>query len=536
MPINITAYGATANDTTDDQSAIQAAINAAKAAGDTVYVPTGTFRHSGRLTLDGVVMYGNGNDQSVLKGTTYVKHAIDLRGDDPGLYNLTIEGTGTGPRSSDRGGNGVYILNSDGYVVQNVHVKNVSGAGIMTEFGSNGKILHNLVELTGADGIYSTEATNNLEVAYNKTIATGDDAISFTSYSNAAKVHDIDVHHNTVTGNWQSRSITVNGGDAIQIHDNHVDGGTAGISVGATTAWGSTQNSNISATNNTVRDATFTGEGTIGGGALHLYNNRGGTDTNITFTGNQVYNPADSGIYVWGTNQIDADVLNNKFYMTASHQVYENDNPGATQITESGNMRYDPSAYTGDMISASVGGIDPNFQYGQTTPPPPPPGDTPTFTTANYTGTSADETIIGNDLDNVIDGQYGNDTIKGGLGADKIIGSVGSDVMTGGAGNDRFDWNLYSQFGTSTLDKVTDFATGDRLDVYDLDANLALTGNQAFAFIGTSAFSAPGQIRYFTDATAGTTTIQGSNDADTTLEFSILLTGVRTMAAADFVL
>lgn len=170
------------------------------------------------------------------------------------------------------------------------------------------------------------------------------------------------------------------------------------------------------------------------------------------------------------------------------------------------------------------------------TPPSDTTGDRPTFYSQNFTGTYRNDTIIGNSQNNVIDGQYGNDTIKGGSGADKIIGNAGSDTMTGGAGNDRFDWNLYSQFGTGTPDRVTDFTIGDRLDVYDLDANLARYGNQAFSFIGTSAFSAPGQIRYITDATAGTTTIQGSNDGDTTPEFSILLSGVRTMAASDFVL
>jgi hypothetical protein len=362
--LNVRDFGATPNDGTDDQSALQAAINAGKAQHKAVYVPAGTYQHSGRLNVDGVVVYGDGNDKSVLKGTTYLKHAIDLRGDDPGLYNLTIEGTGTGPRSSDRGGNGIYIFQSDGYVVKNVHVKNVSGAGIMTEQGANGKILHNLVEKTGADGIYSTEGTRNLEVAYNKTIATGDDAISFTSYnSTAGAVHDIDVHHNTVVGNWQSRSITVNGGHTIKIHDNHVDGGTAGISVGATTAWGSLQNRDITVTNNTIRDATFTGEGTIGGGAIHLYNDAGGTDSNIVFSNNDVYAPARNGVFIWGKNQIDADIMHNKFYMTAEHPIYVNKDPGATQIIQSDNVRYDPSAYAGDKIDVTVGGIDPNFHY-----------------------------------------------------------------------------------------------------------------------------------------------------------------------------
>jgi polygalacturonase len=46
---DITTYGATPNDSTDDTSAIQNAINAATA-GDTIYIPNGTFNISGTIT------------------------------------------------------------------------------------------------------------------------------------------------------------------------------------------------------------------------------------------------------------------------------------------------------------------------------------------------------------------------------------------------------------------------------------------------------------------------------------------------------
>ena len=45
---DITIYGATPNDNTDDTSAIQNAINAA-VAGDTIYIPNGTFNFSGTI-------------------------------------------------------------------------------------------------------------------------------------------------------------------------------------------------------------------------------------------------------------------------------------------------------------------------------------------------------------------------------------------------------------------------------------------------------------------------------------------------------
>ena len=76
-----------------------------------------------------------------------------------------------------------------------------------------------------------------------------------------------------------------------------------------------------------------------------------------------VSTPARNGVFVWGKNQIDSDITNNKFYMTDDHPIYVNKNAGASQVTEAGNTRYDPGAYTDDKIDITVGGIDPNIHY-----------------------------------------------------------------------------------------------------------------------------------------------------------------------------
>jgi hypothetical protein len=359
----VTSFGAKGDGVTDDQHALQRAFDAGKSQGLPIYIPPGTYLHSDRLNVDSIVVFGAAKGQSVLKGTTYIKAAIDVRGNNPALYNLVVVGTG-GRRSSDRGGNGIYISRSAGYIIKNVHVKGVSGAGIMTEHGENGKILNNLVEATGADGIYQTEGTARLEVAYNKTYRTSDDGISFTSYRNAGGfVHDIDVHHNSVLGNTESRSITVNGGYNIKIHNNHVEGGTAGISVGATTAWDSLQNYNVTVTNNVIKSTTFTGEGTIGGGAIHLYNNADGQDFNIKFSDNDIYAPSRYGIFVWGNNEIQADISNNRFYVEGKGKIYQNKNPNAKNINQSENSLHYSYDYPGDKISKSIGGIDPLFTF-----------------------------------------------------------------------------------------------------------------------------------------------------------------------------
>ena len=57
-------------------------------------------------------------------------------------------------------------------------------------------------------------------------------------------------------------------------------------------------------------------------------------------------------------------------------------------------------------------------------------------TETSYTGTSANDIIIGNDLGNTIDGGAGNNIIDGGAGNDIIFTGTGNDIIAGGDGDD----------------------------------------------------------------------------------------------------
>ena len=68
-------------------------------------------------------------------------------------------------------------------------------------------------------------------------------------------------------------------------------------------------------------------------------------------------------------------------------------------------------------------------------------------TIENATGSTGNDTLIGNKSDNEIIGDSGNDVLKGqkgddiinrGAGSDKLIGGIGSDIMSGGGGSDTF--------------------------------------------------------------------------------------------------
>jgi Ca2+-binding RTX toxin-like protein len=129
--------------------------------------------------------------------------------------------------------------------------------------------------------------------------------------------------------------------------------------------------------------------------------------------------------------------------------------------TTSGALRYDAdgngpglalqfaSVAVGAPISAAV------FQLtGAVTPPPSPnPGV--------INGTAGADNLVGGAGNETLNGLAGNDTLNGSAGNDTLNGGSGSDLLTGGIGSDSF--LLADAPGATNIDRITDFAQGDRL-------------------------------------------------------------------------
>jgi len=144
-------------------------------------------------------------------------------------------------------------------------------------------------------------------------------------------------------------------------------------------------------------------------------------------------------------------------------------------------------------------------------------------------------------------GGAGNDQLMGEAGVDHLTGGAGRDALSGGADRDYFHYYALTESGTgtSTRDVITGFtrntptATGDLIDLSVIDARPAQAGDQAFSFIGGSSFSttdASGQLRYEYNSTGNFVVVQASTDADASAEFSVQLSGVSAVSAADFML
>lgn len=174
----------------------------------------------------------------------------------------------------------------------------------------------------------------------------------------------------------------------------------------------------------------------------------------------------------------------------------------------------------------------------------------------NLAGSAFADTLTGNILANVITGGGGNDLLNGGDGADRLSGNGGNDTLSGGTandvlsggasadtlsggvGHDRFLYINITDSGTTATsrDVITDFTVGvDRIDLSRIDANSNTVADDAFAFIGTAAFShVAGQLRAV--HSNGNTIVAGDVNGDGVADFQIRLNGLHSLTGGDFIL
>lgn len=135
-------------------------------------------------------------------------------------------------------------------------------------------------------------------------------------------------------------------------------------------------------------------------------------------------------------------------------------------------------------------------------------------------------------------GNEGADRLIGGDGADTIEGGSGSDTVSGGAGADMFRFRHGDVGGTAAAaDHILDFssAQGDRISLNMIDANSLTASNEAFRFIGTSEFHLiAGELRQA--ASGDDLYVTGDVNGDGVADFMLLLKGVHSLSAGDFIL
>jgi Ca2+-binding RTX toxin-like protein len=156
----------------------------------------------------------------------------------------------------------------------------------------------------------------------------------------------------------------------------------------------------------------------------------------------------------------------------------------------------------------------------------------------NLTGSAFGDTLSGSAGDNTLAGGAGDDTLRGADGDDVLTGGTGWDKLLGGAGADTFAFAAGDTGATrATADLILDFsgAQGDTIDLSAFDASSTVTGDQAFTFIGTGAFTnVAGQLRL---STSGPNQyLSGDLDGNGVADFVVAVRASDVIQVADLVL
>jgi len=126
-------------------------------------------------------------------------------------------------------------------------------------------------------------------------------------------------------------------------------------------------------------------------------------------------------------------------------------------------------------------------------------------------------------------GNKANNILKGNSGNNNLNGGAGKDTLTGSKGVDKFIYRSItdSRVGSAKRDVITDFkgSPGEKIDLFAIDAYTKTSGNQAFAYIGSNAFTGnKGEVRF----SGGV--LQMNTGTDKIADMEIALTGVTSFS------
>jgi hypothetical protein len=312
--LDILECGASGDGKTDSRAAIQKAFDQAKVKGLDVFIPAGTFIHSGTLTATDIRIFGAGDD-SILKSSVYGQEALYLKGTGVALSDVHLIGVG-GKRLSTDPSQKVVVENAQDFRIERVHVEGTTTGGIKINSSANGYIADNFIENTHADSIHVTRASHHILVERNTIRYSGDDGIAVVSYggTSSSPVHDITIRDNDVRYNTWGRGISVLGGNDVLIEHNNVAGGAndrAGIYIAAESQYNTQAVRNVRVTRNTITDA---GGRSSGHGAITLYNSQNAPIVvdGVTVAGNHIVNPRKAGIAVIGRGEQHLAIYDNR--------------------------------------------------------------------------------------------------------------------------------------------------------------------------------------------------------------------------------
>lgn len=153
-------------------------------------------------------------------------------------------------------------------------------------------------------------------------------------------------------------------------------------------------------------------------------------------------------------------------------------------------------------------------------------------------GQAGNDRLFGGDSNDLLRGGADDDVLTGGHSEDTLAGDGGADRLIGGSDADTFLFqNLSaSKSGAARRDVIVDFVSGeDEIDISNIDAARNFAGDQAFDFIGETAFSgAVGELRI--KDIGDHLIVQMDTNGNGRANAEIFLRDIDVLVATDFIL
>lgn len=193
---NAKAYGAKGDGSTDDTTAIQAAITAANATGGTVFLPPGTYKISSVLTLStaNVMLRGAGASSIIQPSSSFSDtNIIDITANTCGVLDLQIAYANT-TYSSNPAADAIQITGALNVLIQNVRILYINGWSVQSTSTSSIRNkwtkLDNVFSSLCAKGIHIQGITANNNAAHVLTNCIVDQVATGTSNGDGYLIED----------------------------------------------------------------------------------------------------------------------------------------------------------------------------------------------------------------------------------------------------------------------------------------------------------------------------------------------------------
>ncbi len=216
--ISVTSEGADPTGAADSTQAFRNAITAANSAGESVWIPSGTYLVSSALQVNAATIIGAGSWYSQIKTNEFIDNTSPVSGP-VNLSGFAILGSTVG-RHDDSTANAIDGSLGSGFTVNGLWIQDTN-VGFWLQYGnSNCTVENTVIESTDADGLNFNGNATNCTVKNNFIRNTGDDGLAIWSYPTADS--GITFANNTIVQPTLANGIADYGGSNNTISNNVV--------------------------------------------------------------------------------------------------------------------------------------------------------------------------------------------------------------------------------------------------------------------------------------------------------------------------